>query len=49
MTLSTTTEHIKTLRDCAGCGKVGYCDAHISGGTHNHRAGPNPCKVVIEG
>jgi hypothetical protein len=38
----------KTLKDCAVCPTVGCCDAHITGGTHKHREGVDPCQVSMQ-
>jgi hypothetical protein len=37
----------KTLFDCAECPHLKTCDAHITDGTHKHREGPEPCRVVL--
>lgn len=41
------TEREVTLVDCAACGAIQCCDAHITGGAWPHRGGPNPCKVSL--
>lgn len=41
------TEKIVTLVDCAACGAIQCCDAHITGGAWPHVKGPNPCKVLL--
>lgn len=35
----------KTLADCAKCGVVSICDAHVTGGSWHHDEGVKPCKV----
>jgi hypothetical protein len=37
---------IKTFKDCAKCDYVSTCDAHISGGTHKHAEGTDPCQLT---
>jgi hypothetical protein len=37
----------KTFLDCSLCPHLTECDAHISGGTHNHEEGPDPCELEI--
>jgi hypothetical protein len=39
----------KTFHDCAGCDVLTSCDAHISGGSWNHKQGVDPCVIVTEG
>ena len=38
---------VKTLADCAGCGVVSLCDAHVSNGEWKHRKGVDPCEVRL--
>lgn len=38
---------IKTLSDCTQCPHMTECDAHISGGTHKHQKGPDPCEMIL--
>lgn len=36
----------KTLKDCARCPVLSFCDAHITGGEWEHRKGIDPCEVI---
>jgi hypothetical protein len=38
----------KTLKDCAECEYVSYCDAHMSDGTYHHKEGKDPCQVTLK-
>lgn len=38
---------LKTLEDCAKCDYTRYCDAHVTGGSWRHRAGADPCELVV--
>ena len=38
---------LKTFSDCTQCPFITKCDAHISGGTHKHQEGPDPCEMNI--
>ena len=41
------TEREVTLEDCAACGAIQCCNAHITGGTWPHAKGPIPCIVSL--
>lgn len=41
------TEREVTLEDCAACGAIQCCDAHITGGAWPHAKGLNPCEVSL--
>jgi hypothetical protein len=36
----------RTFQDCARCPHLSRCDAHITGGTHRHREGRDPCSLA---
>lgn len=38
----------KKLSDCVQCPHMSTCDAHITGGSHEHREGPDPCELNLE-
>ena len=37
----------KTFLDCAICSHQTECDAHITGGTHKHEEGEDPCRLLL--
>lgn len=40
-------EKITTLKDCAKCEVLKFCDAHISYGEWKHHKGIEPCKIIL--
>ena len=39
---------LKTYEDCAKCSHLTLCTAHITGGSHPHNQGVDPCVIVRE-
>jgi hypothetical protein len=37
---------LKTYEDCAKCSHLTLCTAHITGGSHPHNKGVDPCVIV---